>query len=60
MANRLNWQTTPAKSLVSAETGMYLMYMRISSTAQRRERVGGGKAAGNPPAYSLRVNPTAQ
>ena len=31
-----------------------------ASTAQRSVRQGGGKAAGNPPAYSLRVNRIAQ
>jgi hypothetical protein len=31
-----------------------------ASTAQRSEQEGGGKAAGNTPAYSLRVNRIAQ
>ncbi len=32
----------------------------VAKTAQRRERKGGCKAAGHPPAYSLRVNRVAQ
>jgi len=31
-----------------------------ANTGQRRVRLGGGKAAGHPSAYSLRVNRAAQ